>query len=370
MINNLGRGGAERVFVNQINHLHQRGDEVYLGLLFPSVDDSYQAELLLPPANILQIASTKRSSLGLLFSLNHLVRRNNFTIIYSTLELPNILARLIKIINPKIRVVIREGSAVIDKKGQVSVKALKFKLIDIFLNWLPSSIVAVSNEIAGILKSYQPFYAHKIKVVENGVIISESMADIDKRLGQKLNQPQFNVLAAASMNYYERAFEYLIEAISLLPKDLLKETQLTFAGDGTLRPIYEKQVKELNLENQIKFLGRLNTSELVSQYKKADVFVLCSTSEGSPNVLLEAMSYGVPVITTPVGGALNMVKDGQSGFFVPFKDAQAIANKLIWLISHRQEGQKMGFLGYKNVFYHFAFKKKMDQMVDILKLDK
>lgn len=368
LINNLGRGGAERAFVNQINYLHQRGVPVYLGLLFSSPASNLFDDLTLPLEQIIQIGDRGDSPFKLWWRTSKLIRHHKINIVYSTLELPNIMARTVKILHPRLRVVTRDGSAVTNARGQTDIKSFKSKILDIGLNLLADAIIAVSAEIAQILKSYQPFYRHKITVWENGVIINEAVAKVEERAKAKITRVEFRVLTAASMNYYERAFEYLIDALPLLPPELLQRTKLIFAGDGTLRSIYEAQVKKLGLSNQVQFLGRLDTLALTEEYWRANVFVLCSTAEGSPNVILEAMSYGLPVVTTPVGSAVNMVKDGETGFFIPFKNSQAIAEKLGWLAEHPNERYQMGLHSYDRAVQYYSFDQKMKELEEILGL--
>ncbi len=366
LINNLGRGGGERVFVNQSNYLYKEGYLVYLGLLFPSPTDSYESDVMVPSDQVITFGSSNLNLMELFLKVNRLVRQENINVVYSTLELPNIIARLLKIFNWHLRVVTREGSAVINSKSEVDIKPLKFKFLDAVINIFVSKIIAVSGEIETILKRHQPQYASKIICLENGILITESRDEVEKRLQKKDGQLDFKILAVASMNYYERAFEYLIDAINLLPEDFKNKTRLTFVGDGTLRPMYEDQVSRLGLENCIKFLGRLDTIGVQAEYKKADVFVLCSTSEGSPNVILEAESFGLPVITTRVGSSVTMVVEGKTGFFIPFKDSQAIADKILWLVEHEKERKDMGLQAYDHVVENFSFDKKMAELKNIL----
>lgn len=366
LINNLGRGGGERVFVNQSNYFYKEGHVVYLGLLFPSPIDNYESDVRLPFDRVTTFGNSNLNLLRLFIKVNSFVRKENIDVVYSTLELPNIISRLLKIFNWHLRVVTREGSAVINSKGEVDIKPFKFKFLDSVVNLFANNIIAVSGEIETILKRYQPQYKSKIMCLENGITITESRDEVEKRLQKKDGQSDFKILAVASMNYYERAFEYLIDAINLLPQDIKNKTQLTFVGDGSLRLMYEGQVSRLGLEKHIKFLGRLDTSGVQIEYKKADIFVLCSTSEGSPNVILEAESFGLPVITTRVGSAVTMVVEGKTGFFIPFKDSQAIADKIIWLANHESRRREMGLAAYDHVAKNFSFDKKMAELKNIL----
>lgn len=368
LINSLARGGAERVFVNQANYLAQEGYTVYLATFAGPKPNDLSEELELPAEQVFHYPTRRFIDLKILLALRRLVRRHDIGLVYSTLERPNIMSRLLKLLCPRLRVVIREGSALADEQGRTKIKETRFKILDLMLNWLPAAIIAVSPEIESLLKSYQLSYARKIKLLENGVSIIDSPSDIEKRWEDKVNRAEFFVLAVASMNYYERAFEYLIDAVALLPPELRERTELVFAGDGTLRPVYEAQTKKLGLGNRIKFLGRLATEAVREEYRRADAFVLCSTTEGSPNVILEAMAFGLPVITTPVGSAVNMVKEGETGLFIPFKNAQAIADKITWLATHPVERLNLGLAGYHRATSHYSFNRKMKELQTILGL--
>lgn len=350
LINNLNRGGAEHAFVRQINMLHREGVPVCLGLLHPGAPDGYERELAIPASAVIRF----KQDASKFWQVHALVRRHNVRVVYSTLELPNIIARLLKLTNPRLRVYIREGSALVTSRGGISPKPIKFRLFDIFINWVPHNIIAVSPQIARALASYQPMYAHKITVLENGIPVEESYEEVRSRAESKRTRQEFKVLAVASMNYHERSFEYLIDALPLLPSELLARTTLTFAGDGSLRPMYEAQVAKLGLQQHVRFLGRIDSAALNNEYREADAFVMCSTAEGSPNVIVEAMAHGVPVVATRAGSAVSMVVDQETGFFIPFKDAHAIAEKLQWLADHPYERVALGMAGYMRAQTHYS----------------
>ncbi len=87
-------------------------------------------------------------------------------------------------------------------------------------------------------------------------------------------------------------------------------------------------VKELNLEDKIKFLGHMDHKEIVKYYYLADVFVRPSVSEGLGNVFLEAMATGLPIIGTPVGGIPDFLIDRETGLFCQPKSPESIAQKV------------------------------------------
>lgn len=92
----------------------------------------------------------------------------------------------------------------------------------------------------------------------------------------------------------------------------------------------------------VTFLGRRTAKEIAHQHLQAQVFVLPSENENSPNALAEAMVSGMPVIATSVGGIPSMVSDGVTGLLVPPRDSNALAEKIVWLLLHVEERKRLG----------------------------
>lgn len=115
-------------------------------------------------------------------------------------------------------------------------------------------------------------------------------------------------------------------------------------GDGPLRPRLEELADSLGLRPKyVEFLGEL--ADLKPAYEKSDLVVLTSDWEGTPNVLLEAMSCGLPVVATNVGGVAELVRNGESGLLVETDDADSVANSVIALIENPQLRTSMGASG-------------------------
>lgn len=79
--------------------------------------------------------------------------------------------------------------------------------------------------------------------------------------------------------------------------------------------------------------GALPREQVLKYLKAADIFVLNTAYEGMSHQILEAMSLGVPIITTDAGGNPELIKDGESGFLVKFNDKKALADKISKLLS-------------------------------------
>lgn len=103
---------------------------------------------------------------------------------------------------------------------------------------------------------------------------------------------------------------------------------LTIAGEGPESGALLRRAASLGIEQDVTFTGHLLESDVHGLYRAADVLVLPSYSEGLPTVLLEAMSEGLPIVTTRIRGAADHLVEGENALFVPPRDADALAAAL------------------------------------------
>jgi len=107
--------------------------------------------------------------------------------------------------------------------------------------------------------------------------------------------------------------------------------RLTVIGGGNRTP-HERRCREWGLREQVRFLGFQSAEEIAAEHCRAQVFVLPSENENSPNALAEAMVTGLPVIATAVGGVPSLVENGQTGFLIPPRDPQALCQAMLRLL--------------------------------------
>ena len=162
------------------------------------------------------------------------------------------------------------------------------------------------------------------------------------------NKQKLNLLFVGRISS-DKGIEYLIRAISLIKKN---DLVLTIAGDVDHDPChYRKLLKlidELNIANKIHFKGHVSDpKKLALFYKNADVFVLPSVFEGFGIVLLEAMSFGLPIVTTKVGAIPELVQDGVQGVLIPSRDPVVLAEVLQKLINQTHLRERYGIAGLK-----------------------
>jgi glycosyltransferase involved in cell wall biosynthesis len=125
----------------------------------------------------------------------------------------------------------------------------------------------------------------------------------------------------------EKGHADLFAAVRLLLRDRPQRTiRLILVGDGIERPTLERAAAAPDLASSVIFAG--HCSNVWPYYSLADVLALPSHSEGSPNVLLEAMAAGVPIVASKVGGVPETVEDGSSALLVPASEPAALASAL------------------------------------------
>ena len=124
---------------------------------------------------------------------------------------------------------------------------------------------------------------------------------------------------------------------------------LTIAGSGPERDSLEKLVAELNLDERVRFTGRLDNEAMAALYQQADLMVNSSLIDNTPNSILEALASNVPVVSTNVGGVPFLVEHDQNALLVPPQDPDAMASAMLVLLENPDIVRKFGENGLKLV---------------------
>ncbi len=124
-----------------------------------------------------------------------------------------------------------------------------------------------------------------------------------------------------------KGFEALVDTIGGLRSEF-PDLRLAVIGSGPRLARLEDQVRRSRLEGTVLLLGRLPQARTRVYLKAADVFVLNSAGEGQAHALLEAMTFGTPVIATRVGGTRDLIEHGRTGWLIPYRDPPALAEAI------------------------------------------
>ena len=201
--------------------------------------------------------------------------------------------------------------------------------------WKQASMVVANSEgLKRIALGTIPDFP--IEVIPNGV-------DVERFRKKQYNdetEKSVRILFVGRISY-EKGLQYLLPALSRLDTTY----RLEIVGEGKFRSDIENLSRKLGLSNRVVIRGWVPQSELPVIYRSADIFVLPSTSEGMPNVVLEAMSSGIPVVATRVPGSEELVRDGINGFLVEKEDIDDLFYALNRLIRRPQLRREMGQAG-------------------------
>jgi len=178
-----------------------------------------------------------------------------------------------------------------------------------------------------VAEEFKKVGVKNISIIPNGV-------DFAKFLNVRGSTPhirdEFVILSVGRLEKV-KGHKYLIEAFVDVKREI-PGARLVLVGDGSERGNLEKQADELGMGEDIEFVGERAHDELPDWYNRADIFVMPSLSEGFGIAIIEAMASGLPVVATRVGGILDIIEDGVTGFLVEPKNSIAIRDSAVKIL--------------------------------------
>ncbi len=202
------------------------------------------------------------------------------------------------------------------------------------------------GEAGSFLKRQEKLFRFSIKKVDKLIVPSGYLKNVFNKYGIKAdiipNLINLDVFSPQNGKKYpnnpphlivcrnlEKIYgnEIVIEAFSLLLDDY-PGARLTIAGEGPEKNNLEKLVAQYGIKSRVCFTGRLDVSGMVEIYKTADIMVNASRVDNMPNVLLESMAMGVPIVTTDAGGIPFVVENEKTALLVPVDDPERMANAI------------------------------------------
>jgi len=154
------------------------------------------------------------------------------------------------------------------------------------------------------------------------------------------NDKNLKIVGTIANFYPEKGLAYLIKAAKIMNKNAMApEAIFVVIGEGRERKMLGNMIRERNLENRFFLVGAVPDA---AKYLKAfDVFALPSIKEGFPYVLLEAMSAGLPVVSSLVGGTPEIIKNGEDGFLILSKNPKILAERIADILDNPELAEKL-----------------------------
>ena len=344
-------GGAERATVSLLHGLKLRGHEVLLLcndaiVMSKSRDAGVPSELCVVGGDI-----ALPHALRLARVLRH--KRPDAFIVgtYKKIFLAALGARLARV--P--RIVARIGLE------SDTPRSAKYRFA---LRRLVDGVVVNAKRMAGPFTALDGFDQSKIRVIWNGVDTRHTPAD-PMKIRQELAIPahQFLIGTVARLALQKR-IDRLLEVTSLLP-----EVMCIIAGDGTRKDELTKAAESLGVSERVRFLG--NREDVGDVMSALDIFVVTSESEGLSNAMLEAMSYGVPVVSTDVSGALDALstdEEGSSAGIVTSFEPKAIADAITSLKRDPKLRGNMSRIARRRAIKQFSTEQMLSSWEEFLSI--
>lgn len=322
-----GWGGQEIRILDECNGMSNRGHEVTLlcspeSMIFSEASDRNIAAVPLPIEN---------KSLKGLFSLRKWLLNNTVDIIntHSSTDtwLTAVACRTIPNAPPVIRT--RHISAPVPEN--FASRWLYTKAV--------AHVITTGEKLRRMLIESVGIQADHIDSVPTGVDF-DKFSPIEKKTAREMLQLNPNDLyigIVATLRSW-KGHRYLLDAFSKLKKT---DSHLLVVGDGPGRNNLKNQAKKLDIDNQLIMPG--NQSNVVPWLSAMDIFVLPSyANEGIPQAIMQAMTVGLPVITTSAGSISEIIKDGETGIIVPTRDSEALSKSIEQLISDKDYRETLG----------------------------
>lgn len=227
-------------------------------------------------------------------------------------------------------------------------------------------IICISNYSKELLKSYKILNKEEsLEVVHNGVnlrkFVSRNNDAAKKEIKNKYNLNDHCVLLSVSRLVYDKGNDLVLKALPKV-KEHYPKIKYLVVGDGEYKEELQRITRELNLVDNIHFVGKIDQNNLSSFYHACDIFIMPSRREGLGLVFIEAYLHKKPVIGSNCGGIPEVIRDGKSGYIVNF-NTEEIADTIIELLADDKKAKEMGSEGYKIALEKFNSDRMAQEVI-------
>ena len=329
VVHNLNGGGAEKMMVRLANALAELGEEVSLVLLTEGgINKNYVS------SNVKLIELKSSRTAAAVPNLRKYLKVNQPDKILAALTHVNVIAILACLsLGIQKRLFVSERNAFsLDKyaSNETLIKIAYFVAPWLY-RFIPNPVIAVSKGVAQDLVDTTIVNQISVTNAPNPVLDDDFLAkQYSAPTHPWLLDKSIPTLVATGRLAPQKGFDNLLTALKQVNEQI--DCRLIIFGEGELRSEFEEQVKQLALSEKVSLPGYV--TEPLNEMAAADLFVLSSRFEGSPNVLVEAMSTGVKVLATDCPhGPYEILKAGAIGFITEVDSAEALATSIIKALS-------------------------------------
>lgn len=372
LVQGLNIGGAEVLLEHYLKAFSKDKYEHFVyqfGQVGP-INERIQA-LGIPIRSGVKMASIKNPvvfllrCLSLIKDLIQYIRHKRIQVIQSHLRRPNQLA----VIAGRLACVaafptVHNTMAFVDRRPIWDLRVHIIRLFDEIIYRMADRVIAVSEEVKGIIQRRYGIKKEKIVVLKNGIVFDENTVNVEhfyKEFG--LSKDNIKILMVGRLTY-QKAVEVLIKAASELHAQGMNKFQIYIVGEGEERPQLEKLIDKLKLTRQVKLLGIRN--DVISLMKWSDILVIPSRFEGLSIAMVEAMACGLPIIASEAPGLAAYIQHKQNGLLFEIEDHKALAKCIIEVASNSRLREKISHGAIKSFEKNYNIRNNIKVMEDLI----
>jgi len=342
LITTFDIGGAERVYVELARGLARRGYPVIAAAL-QARSGAVARELAGSGVKIVDLAARGKADISLLWRLIRLLRRERVAVLYTFLLHAQFLGR--------VAARLAGTPVVLSSQQTMGWETRKGELVNrVTARWC-TAIVAVSRNVARYLTGRVGIPAEKVVTIYNCVNVETFVPD---RSARREAGPVIGFIARLDP---AKDHDSLFHAFSRV-REKWPEARLLLAGGGPERERLETLAASLGIAPAVEFLGHVTDVRTI--HRRLDVYVQSSHVEGMPIAVLEAMSSGLPVVATRVGGNEEAVLDGVGGLLVTTGDVEGMTAAICRLLEDPEFARRMGDAGRRHTQAVFGSEAMLD----------
>lgn len=234
--------------------------------------------------------------------------------------------------------------------------------IDIKHSKLYETIFSKANTIIVLSKSWKQGLIKDLNINESKIEVLYNPCPI---IQGNINVLKTNTILYAGTLENRKGYKDLINAFAIVA-GIYPQWKLVFAGNGEINGGIQL-AKKLQIENRVVFKGWVSGNDKIKLFSEANIFCLPSYAEGFPMAVLDAWSYGLPVITTPVGGIPDVAKDGVNMLLFNPGDIKSLSEKLKNMISDTTLCENISIASLAFSLNEFSLDFIMNQLGNIYK---
>jgi glycosyltransferase involved in cell wall biosynthesis len=353
-------GGPEKTILNSPRCYREFGYQAKCVYLHPPGDpgiEALQSRAAAAACDLIPLADRGPLDLRLVGKLISLCRQWKVKIWHSHDYKTNALGLLVRRFHRMVLV-----STVHGWVEHTSRTPLYYRIDKLCLPWF-DQVVCVSDDLYEECRKLG-VRSDRCTLVRNGIDTEVYRRTMGRNQAKTLLSapPQGHLIGAVGRLSPEKGFDKLIDAAVELRRGGLP-VHLWIAGEGKARPQLEAQIARLKCGEFVRLLGQIGDPTLL--YQALDAFVLSSEREGLPNVVLEAMACGAPVIATRIAGVPALVRDGRDGLLIEPGDSGAIAGAVRTLLTEQDVAQQLANSARRQVEDNFSFRQRTRQVCEV-----